>query len=48
MIKYYCDRCESEIRKEQFDTNPNICQFKEDIPYTETKDKWKWVLKDVK
>lgn len=32
MIRYYCDRCGTEIRKEQFDMNPHICQFREDKP----------------
>ena len=32
MIKYYCDRCDNEIRKDQFDVNPHICQYKEDRP----------------
>lgn len=32
MIKYYCDRCEKEIEKEQFAISPQICTYKENYP----------------
>lgn len=32
MIKYYCDRCEKEIKEEQFKTAPCICTYKEQYP----------------
>lgn len=32
MIRYYCDRCEKEIKEEQFQANPCICKYKETTP----------------
>lgn len=32
MVRYYCDRCEQEIKEEQYMTNPVICVYKESIP----------------
>ena len=32
MIRYFCDRCNNELKREQFKTNPGICTYKENYP----------------
>ena len=32
MIRYYCDRCDTEIKAEQYNNSPCICLYKEDYP----------------
>ena len=32
MIRYYCDRCDNEIKREQYESNPCICEYKEEYP----------------
>ena len=32
MIRYYCDRCETEIKPDQYHATPCICQYKEEYP----------------
>ncbi len=29
MIRYYCDRCDNEIKPDQYESNPFICEYKE-------------------
>ena len=32
MIRYYCDKCGTEIKAEQYHAMPCICQYKEEYP----------------
>lgn len=32
MIRYYCDRCNNEIKPDQYHATPCICQYKEEYP----------------
>lgn len=30
MIRYYCDRCDKEIKPDQYESTPFICDYKEE------------------